>query len=602
MFKPDSDRVNYSQILKPPSGYKVESAVGTTYSLDLATLVASSISLGLVEDTTQEILNNPICILSALQKISDKIVVFCEAGQIKMPKQASPLSILLDKMIVPVALEYDNKIKRFPAFHPKTWLVTYSNDQNERLYRFIVLSRNLTFDRSWDMAVTLDGFKTDVNKNPTKPIVDFLKFLYQQIQPGSSSDKKKELVKAVVEDVASVKFELDDKRFDGFQILPLGISNKYNINDEAMNWDTYHELLVISPFLTGSVIKSFNAEERGLTGAKRTLITRKAALSELQNGEADNFNIYTLKDSVVDGEEQISEEAREFRQQDVHTKLFLYRKYSYTDLYIGSMNASYAAFNSNVEMVLKLLTTNRYLNTEKLLLDLFGDGKHPEDNPFELADLSQVPVDTKDSELDVLETQIKKLCRVSRKACVKQDDNGYTLHVVFENLDVNDFANVTIAPLLGQCWQNLQQELIFNNLELLQLSELYKVRIIGSSGQCVERVIDIPTADLPTDRDRAVVNSVVKDKKTFMEYVSFVLSDDYLQYMLDTKSGFESGHVNTETNIMPGLYEKMLQTALKDRNKISDMSNLLNMVDNEEVVPKEFRDMCITFQKALNLK
>ena len=136
-----------------------------------------------------------------------------------------------------------------------------------------------------------------------------------QIKPGSSSNNKKELVKAVVEDVASVKFELDDKRFDGFQILPLGISNKYNINDEAMNWDTYHELLIISPFLTGSIIKSFNTEERGLTGAKRTLITRKAALSALQNGEADNFNIYTLKDTIVDGEEMISEEAREYRQQ-----------------------------------------------------------------------------------------------------------------------------------------------------------------------------------------------------------------------------------------------------------------------------------------------
>ena len=171
MFKIDSDRVNYSQILKPPSGYKVESAVGTTYSMDLATLVASAISLGLLEDTTPEILNNPICILSALQKISDKVVVFCEAGQIKVPKQASPLSILLDKMIVPVALEYDNKIKRFPAFHPKTWLVTYSNDQDERLYRFISPKPESNFGQKLDMAVSLDGHKTDVNKNPTKPIV-----------------------------------------------------------------------------------------------------------------------------------------------------------------------------------------------------------------------------------------------------------------------------------------------------------------------------------------------------------------------------------------------------------------------------------------------
>lgn len=43
--------------------------------------------------------------LNALQKVSDKIVLFCEAGQIKVPTKPTALSILLEKMVVEVALQ-----------------------------------------------------------------------------------------------------------------------------------------------------------------------------------------------------------------------------------------------------------------------------------------------------------------------------------------------------------------------------------------------------------------------------------------------------------------------------------------------------------------
>ncbi len=56
----------------PPYGYRLEHAVGTTYSLDLETLTGVSIALGLSEDTDSELARNPISLLSALQKVSDQ--------------------------------------------------------------------------------------------------------------------------------------------------------------------------------------------------------------------------------------------------------------------------------------------------------------------------------------------------------------------------------------------------------------------------------------------------------------------------------------------------------------------------------------------------
>lgn len=81
MFKTNDtkNRVSYGSILLPPDGYTLNFAVGTTYSLDLEALTAVCLSLGLSEDTDSTLLQNPVSMLNALQKVSEKLLVFCEA-------------------------------------------------------------------------------------------------------------------------------------------------------------------------------------------------------------------------------------------------------------------------------------------------------------------------------------------------------------------------------------------------------------------------------------------------------------------------------------------------------------------------------------------
>ena len=66
MFRPDSnrDRTDYSGILMPPDGYRLDRAVGTTYSLDLEALTAVAICLGLSEETDSKLMQNPIGMLN----------------------------------------------------------------------------------------------------------------------------------------------------------------------------------------------------------------------------------------------------------------------------------------------------------------------------------------------------------------------------------------------------------------------------------------------------------------------------------------------------------------------------------------------------------
>ena len=295
MFRPDSnrDRTDYSGILMPPDGYRLDRAVGTTYSLDLEALTAVAICLGLSEETDSKLMQNPIGMLNALQKVSDKIVLFCEAGQIKVPTKPTALSILLEKMVVEVALPKDRQLGRYPSFHPKTWVLAYVNAEGDKKYRFVVMSRNLTFDRSWDISFAMDSSKNVRQKKKTQPICDFLDYLVMNVHNTSNNaGKKRNLIRGLCADIKDVSFSLDSKIFgEDFEVLPLGIGkNAYRMQEDILFCkergnanSTFNELVVMSPFLSESVIADFNLTDRALSDCKRTLVTRRSELLDCRS-------------------------------------------------------------------------------------------------------------------------------------------------------------------------------------------------------------------------------------------------------------------------------------------------------------------------------
>ena len=609
MFRTDYDRLNYGEIIKPPYGYSLNKAIGTTYSLDLEALTGIAISLGLTEDTDSQLRNNPIGMLNALQKVSDKIIIFSEAGQIKLPNTHSSLCLLLEKMIVPVALSKARGMSHYPAFHPKTWLLDYVNGDGEHSYRFIVMSRNLTFDRSWDISIVLNSSTAVRQVKKTKPIIDFIEYLRGHIKNTTQmSGKKRSMINSFMEELKKVSFTLDSKEFEeNFQILPLGIGEKaYNMAEDELLCDekwsaasTFHDLVIMSPFLSESMIESWNKKERGLTNCKRTLITRKSELSKLKAHQVDNFDIYTLKDSIIDGEDSFSDEDLAKQKQDIHAKVYLRRKDANTDLYIGSMNASHAAVYRNVEMMVWLGTKNRFLNGASFLRDIFGGDADAPTNPFILSGIMEPVEDVKKTEQDKIEQQIKAICRCNKKAIVSEVDNKYDVEVKIDGVTASD--NIFLYPLRTKREEKLADSVTFRNLDLLQVSEFYVLKIVGEN-VTVERVIMIPTEGLPEERESAVVNSVIKDKKSFVEYLAFVLGDDYILSMMESKQIGESGLYQKSVNVFPALYEKMLKTALEEPQKLNEISYLLKMVTDKDIIPDEFRDMYETFRTTCKLK
>lgn len=612
MFRTNSnqDRVNYSKVLLPPEGFVLEKAIGTTYSLDLEALTAVCISLGLREDSDSDLLQNPISMLNALVKVSEKILIFCEAGQIKKPSTPSPLMLLLDQMVIPVTLPRKPGKGRYPAFHPKTWVLQYRNREGLRKYRFVVLSRNLTFERSWDVSICIESSDRVYQPEKTEPIISFLRFLRGQISSAVSDyQQKQQLVRVLETELDGISFSLDDRKFgENFTIMPLGIGPEgYDLTQDPLyyqfSWKanySFHELVVFSPFLSSSVIDYWNKPEHTLNGTTRTLITRRSELSKLTAAQVSRFRVYVLKDDIVDGEDNISDETSEKQKQDVHAKIYIRRKYQDVDLYIGSMNASHAAIHENVEMMIRIGTRGKHYDGKIFLKELFCGTEDSPLNPFEEAQVPDKKQDTQDDATKELEQLIKDLCRVRKWAEVVSAGEKYDVLVHIGTELQNGDIDVTMAPLRRSNFIPVIKEMLFSELEVLQLTDFYQVKVKRGSLEII-RIIMIPTKGLPDERESAVVNSVIKDKRSFVEYIAFILGEDYLLALLEESILGKSGFYGDQAERFPALYEKMLKTALEEPARLKEIEYVLKMIHDKEIIPDEFRALYDTFKKTLGL-
>lgn len=602
MLNPNNDRLDYGQIVAPPVDYKLDFAIGTTYSLDLDALVGACIALGLAEETDSDLMKNPICLLEALRATGDKIALFCEGGQIHLPNSVTSLYILLEKMVFPVTTGAKRGLAKYPSFHPKFWLIKYVNNKGEALYRVVVLSRNLTFDRSWDVSFCIDGKKTSYETDKNNPVSDFISYLIKQLPDTENASAKQKKMRSLLRELKHVEFSLDSKEFYDFDFIPVGISNKYNSKQDALYnllEDSFHEVLIMSPFLSKGVIKDFNDRNKYIEHSEHVLVTRASELGKLKPTDGSNFEIYTMKDAVVDGESLISEENASTQKQDIHAKIYMIMKYPNTYLYLGSLNASHNALNGNIEFMVKLHTKNRYLNLSKLKDSLFGADEA--ECPFQIATLSNAQEDESDEKTQMLDSIIKAINRLEASAIIKENGEHFDINLSFDPFESE--YNITVSPLLSNKTAPLSENILFSSMELTQLSEFYKISV-SDGKQTVSRVIMIHTENMPTDREKAVVSSVVNDKSCFYRYIAFLLGDNMVISALESNDSANetNGTVKASKSIqLPALYEKMLKTAATAPERFKEIEYLIKSVSSDGVIPEGFEELYNTFRKVVKM-
>jgi len=101
------DRKLLLESLRPPDGFHFDQAIGTSYSLDLLALLAAPLAFTFFdwEDQEGRPTADPFALLESVRRHADRIHLFCQAGEIKLPPPTQRLVAYLEKSVIPVRVD-----------------------------------------------------------------------------------------------------------------------------------------------------------------------------------------------------------------------------------------------------------------------------------------------------------------------------------------------------------------------------------------------------------------------------------------------------------------------------------------------------------------
>jgi hypothetical protein len=370
MLEPNSRRL-LREALRPLPGYTLDRAITTSFSLDLMALLAIPVSFTFfqLKDHEGPPQVDPLALVEALRRYAGKITVFCQAGQIHVPKHVQLLMGYLENSVCEV------KAPGGGVFHPKLTVLRYKvqedGDSAETIppvvYRLLCSSRNLTFDRSWDTLLILDGVLAQHRANAfsrNRPLARFIRELpglaVHPLMDGLTAD-----VESIADELLKVEFETP-KGFEELEFCPLGLG-------WTPEWPIvkYRRTLAMAPFVNDGFVKRFRNK-----GIPLGLISRAESLDELSGellaGLFDSWYMNTAADPIPDDAEEKIATGLDSREEGagnegdrveltpalqlhgLHAKLFVCDDGWRSHVWTGSANATVAAFERNVEFMVHL--------------------------------------------------------------------------------------------------------------------------------------------------------------------------------------------------------------------------------------------------------
>jgi len=521
------DRLLLREAIRPPEGYELDSAVVTTYSLDLLSLLTVPLYFTLfeVEGEDGTTLTDPLALLQALRRHAAQISVFCQAGEIAVPMRQQQLYGYLESSVVEVTSPHQHGV-----FHPKVWALRYAAAGQPILYRVACFSRNLTPDRSWDTAVVLEGNLQDrkVGYSLNRPLGEFFASLPgMAVRPMPESTVAR--VQAIAEELRRVKFE-PPEGFREIGFWPIGHNHK-----NAWPFDRRADrMLIVSPFLAAGALRRLGENCDNLQ-----LVSRADALDEIDADSLASFSsVSVLADAVESdrAEETVSEAPTTLS--GLHAKLYVIDHGWEASILTGSANATNAAYECNVEFLVELVGkksacgVDAFLSAEKGQ-NALGSLLQPYYRNEELA-LDPVQQEL-ENEVDACARAVARLKLVLR--ATQQSSGNYTVEVC-------RLAEPPAAPSSGlvlNCWLITQQDAFAvpfdpsaEQLAVIQsaspeaLTTFLGVSATGTRGAHTHTkrfVLNLPLEGGPADRRERILRTVLRDRARVLRFLLLLLGD-----------------------------------------------------------------------------
>jgi hypothetical protein len=339
-------RTLYSDSLRPPHGYVFDAGVATTFSLNLETLLTIPVYLALYSaPTTDEVLASSIAILEAIERTSKKLAIFVQGGRMQAVDRQPRLCSLLE----PVAIDVSAPLGG--TFHPKLWALRYrprDHEDGQPLLRLLVLSRNLTNDRSWDVALRVEGQPGRRGVSANRPLSELLSALPDF---AVRSDQATSRVRKLTQDLAD---EVQRTVWD----LPVGLEElafeTVGLSRRKWSIPKSKQLGVISPFCDDRALELIaqGTEEAAI------LVSRQETLDALSSKTRARFKRVCVLQETAESED--GEDRDQDQLHGLHAKIYALDQGWNTTLVVGSGNATTRVFGraDNVELF-ALLTGRR---------------------------------------------------------------------------------------------------------------------------------------------------------------------------------------------------------------------------------------------------
>ena len=597
MLSPDSRTVAFD-LLRPPSGYDLDFALLTTYTLNLEAMLA--LPLGVVaraDNGLEDLLAYPLLLLEALRRAGERIHVFVDRVGIAIPRQRRELYALLEPSVHPV------RAPRGGAFHPKVWVLRFLSENAVPLIRVAVLSRNLTFDRSWDIALASEGSpEPGQQSSGSESLAKFIRrlpALCEESPPPAVADK----ILALGKEVAQVDFPAPDGFFDKpieFHVLGMGRRQA-----DSRFWQPIsggYDMIAVAPFVSNTALESV----AGMGEGDRMLVSSREELDKLPKKALATWNRVCVVSETAFGE---MEDEYAAGPSGLHAKFLAVEHGWDVTWLVGSANLTFAALSGrNVEVMAALSARKgrrngnsgygiaRFLDSGfETLCEPYRPGE-PEAETVEMAEALRRLEAVRDALLDADLTVV----------CSPSDPN-WKLSLEGSLPFVPNDVDVTVWPisLADEQARSLHLPLTWT-LPIQRLTRLvaFRLRVPVPGVEDIAFTLCLPVEGMPEDRLHHVLRSLIGDSERFMAFLRALLGG--LDGMVDWARSSDAYGDGASWSIVPGdetLLEDLVRAASRDPGRLEPVRRLIedfrSTEEGRRIVPDAFFDLWNAVDEAL---
>ena len=598
MLQP-TNRLTLIDAMRPPVGFRFESAMAVTFTLDLRALLAAPAAFaltspdGVVSDGST---NESIELLHALRSHASKITVFSQVGEIALPpsRRARRVFAFLERSIVPVGAP------RGGVVHPKVWVLRYeavdeppNGRPREQRHRVLIASRNLTLDASWDTVVRLDQ-ATGTTGAVLEPVGELFEGLLGAAVGTVSADHQQR-VRSLSAALQATRFALP-AGVDNLRIHVLGLTGTPSPLPIAAE-----RSLIISPFVSNDFFTRVHPAQVGeLVSSAESLdllsadsYANVAAVYAFDDGSAPDLATGHERSSPLDPGRPLV---------GLHAKVFAFEDEGRARLFLGSANATGAAFSNNVEILVELAGP-----TEVLGIDQLCGGTGDEPGLRDLFNTYDGPSADGDEEngTSLLDHARRAIARLRIEGIVEENNSGWaTTYRSRQPIPVFNGTEIHCWPLASA--GNRRRVAMGDPLDvrfetnLGNISGFLAFELAHEAGILTSFVIPVPLVGVPEHRERHLLRELIGNAERFLRYLLALLDEDSSQMdLLDAVTRVSQGAAasgNHPVNLP--VLEKLLRTMRRDPAKLAGLHPLVSDLAAAEALPEGFAELWAMIQEV----